>query len=247
MLLMGRHITVLNQREQEDRAGLRLALASAQQNYHLGELQFRRVAATLIEMQRSLYRVFHFGRQLAPAQSLEYERTTRPLARALEDLANHLDPFSSRRRSMPAALRESGMARALGDHRVQFDVVFRGSISALTHELHLVLYRLIADAVHHICDSHRVSSITVMVACRRCYGRTWLSVCIDGNWSDEAAVRLPWTDLLERLEHSSRSSDFAVIEFTARSYGGRARIRTTTSGGRITALLDASGSPSPLA
>lgn len=240
MLLMGRHITVLNQREQQERSDLRTALALAQQNIHQGELQFRRVAYSLWDMQRSLYRVLHFGQQLSPAQSIQYDEVTRPLALKLDGLAQQLHPFLSSQRSLPIALRESAMARALSDHRVNFDTMFHGSVSTLSSDMHLVLYRLIGDAVLHVCDLHPVSDILVRVTCREYRRHRWIGVYINATRTErQLDSNHLWHELMDRLERTSRSRDFAALQLIAQTFGGRARVYTAGEKTRLAILLAA--------
>lgn len=238
MLLMGKHITVLNQREQQEHASVRLALALAQQNFHQGEQQFRRIAYALWDMQRTLYRVLHLGQQLSPAQSVEYDQVTRPLVQRLDGLAKHLHPLPSPQRSLPIALRDSQIARTLEEHHVPFHTLFRGGISSLPSDMHLVLYRLISDGVVHLCDRHPLSEVTVNVCCRQYRGRAWIGIRIDGVRSTyQPEPYKPWHELVARLEQTSRAQGFAAIENTAQTFDGRARVRPIADGTRLTALL----------
>jgi glucose-6-phosphate-specific signal transduction histidine kinase len=238
MLLMGRHVTVLNRQEQQERLAVRSALALAQQNFHYGELQFRRLAYALWDIQRSLYRVLHFGGQLSPAQSLKYDEAARPLVQKLDGLAQQLHPLPTAQRSLPIALRESAMARVLADYHVHFELAYYGGISTLSSRTHLVLYRLISDAIFHICDRHPVSQILVHVGCRKYRDRIWAAVRIEASvLVDQSEPQQSWRNLLDRLKQSSRPADFGALQLTAQTFGGRARLIAEGSKTRLSVLL----------
>ena len=238
MLLMGTHITALNQREQSDRAAMRNALATAQLNYHLGEQQFRRVAQALVDMQRAMFRTLRFGRQLSPAEGLEYDRVTRPIVKRLDVLSRQLDPLPTIERSLPIALRESVVAEVLNQHGVVLTVDFSGGVSTLTFRMQLVLFRLISDAVAHLCERQPLARIAVSVRGRRYKGRTWISLRLDGEHDANRAVSYKsWHELVVQLAQHSRTRELAAIDATARMFEGMARVRAQATRTRLSAVV----------
>ena len=238
MLLMGKHITVLQQKERSERVELSMTLALAQRNFYEGERQLRRAAYVLLDIQRTCYRLLQGGMNLSPVDSVRYERLARPVVHQIGRLTDHLHPLRGSERSLPVAIRDSAMAKVLAEHHVGLHIEFRGGVSELPADLHLALYRLIANAVGYVCLQHPCSDIAIRIVCRGGRHHRWIRLHVEGGrQQDHPPRRPPWSELVSHLERVSRSGDVQAIQDTARTFGGRAHIRVFDRATHVTALL----------
>lgn len=232
MLMLGRPITMLIRREQQERLDVRQTLVLAQRNYHEGERQLRRAAYVLDDMQRTIYRLLQRLMTLSPHEAAAHDSQTRSLTRKVQQLTEYAHPFGIRR-GLPQALQGGSLVQTLADYGVAFEVRYGTQINTLPHALHLVLYRLICDGVTQLCTQRKLDALTVHIRSRIHRGESLVRLAIEGKAHHEGTPPRPWSkrfswdELLSQLRTLSRNGDFKGIVENANTFEGRARQRVT--------------------
>lgn len=242
MLLVGARVEALDRKAERERQEVRTALAIAQRNVHLGEMQLR-MAAQALEQARETVRggfTMMMGRlrHLQPAiDDGGYQRVALAAQDQLFGISENLHPVVWRERGLAAALREGTVARMLDHAGVRYWCEFKGPVSYLSSALHLAIYRMVCEAVAEGCAKRDISDICVRVRCGDVNGRRWVAVSIvcRGN-----LVRLPhvrWDDLLPRLLRTTTGMGTKAIQDRAAAFEGYARARQIPAGRRISWLM----------
>jgi two-component system, NarL family, sensor histidine kinase FusK len=242
MLLLGARIEVLDRRAERERKEVRTALALAQRQVQLGEMQLRSTALALEharETVRSGYAMM-MGR-LRHLQPAVDDRGYQSAALAAQDqllgISESLHPTIYRERGLPAALREGAVARMLDHAGVRYWCELKGPLSRLSSTLHLALYRMVCEAIVLGCSKRDVSDVCVRIRCGEVNARRWVvvSVVFQAN-----SVRLPhvkWDDLTPRLMRTATGGGIKALEDRAAIFEGYARERTLPDGRRIAWLM----------
>lgn len=253
MLLLGDHIGVLHQRSEQERADVRMALALAQRNVHIGEAQLRMTAQALEHLRETVQSGFAMMlgrlRVLQPAvDDTGYRRHANVAQDQLRALADGLYPRAWRERGLPAALGEGGLAWMLEDAGMRYQVDVRGPLSWFSPALHLALYRLIVDAVADACQKRNISDVRVRVRCGERQGRRWALVSLVFRAQVVRATEVRWDELVPRIVRASSGLGWAAIQDRAATFEGTAREYLLTHGRRVSiVLLDPVSSMSRLA
>lgn len=230
MLLVGGRIEALDRRAEKERQEVRAALALAQRNVHLGEMQLRMTAQAL-EQARETVRAGYtmlLGRlrHLQPAiDDGGYQRVALAAQDQLFGISDSLHPVVWRERGLPAALREGVVARMLDRAGVRYWCELQGPLSCLTSTVHLALYRMVCEAVSEGCSHKDVSDVCVRIRSGDRQGCRWVvaSIVFQAN-----ATRLPhvrWEDLLPRLIRTTSGIGLKAIKDRAATFEGYARDR----------------------
>lgn len=242
MLLLGGHIGMLHQRSEQDRADVRMALALAQRNVHIGEAQLRMTAQALDHLRDTVHSGFALmlGRLgvLQPAvDDSGYRRHAKGAQDQLHALADGLYPRVWRERGLPAALGEGGLAKMLGDAGLRYSVDVRGPLSLLSPSLHLALYRLIVDAIAEACQKRNISDVRVRIRCGERHGRRWALVSLSFRAHVVRTSEVRWDELVPRIVRASSGLGWSAIQDRAATFEGTAREHFLTNGRRVSLLL----------
>lgn len=169
LLLLGGRIAVLSEQEARKQQDARMALALAQRNLWLGEMQLRQTSSALEGLRenfRSSYsELLDRVRHTIPApDEREYRLRAAETQQQIYRLADSLYPVLWREGGLAAELRQGTVARALNDAGVRYWCTFRNERGLdLGREAQVVLYRSICDLVVHLCQDHRVSGLSMQV------------------------------------------------------------------------------------
>lgn len=242
MLLVGERIETLDQRAEKERREVRSALALAQRNVHLGEMQLRMTAQALEqarEAARSGYALM-LGRlrHLQPAiDDGGYQQVAQAVQDQLFGISDSLHPAVWRERGLPAALREGAVARMLDHAGIRYWCEFKGPLSCLSTTLHLTLYRMVCEAVAEGCAYRDVSDVCVRIRTRDVDGRRGVAVSIVFR---AVLIRMPhvkWEGLLPRLKRTASGMGVKAIKDRAAAFEGYAREKSTPDGRRISWVM----------
>lgn len=243
MLLMGARIATLNQRADKERSDLRLALALAQRNVHMGEMQLRVTAQVLDQIRETVHSGYAMmmGR-LKTLQPAINDRSYRLQALIAQDqlyrLADSLYPTALREHGLPATLNEGALPRVLNDSGIAYRFDLRGPLSALSPAIHLAVYRITCEAVADACIRRDISEIAVLVRCGRSQGRAWVMIRIDCHTHPQQVEQVRWNELIPKVVLRTTSGlGRQAIEDRAATFEGKARERTLPDGRRISVIL----------
>jgi glucose-6-phosphate-specific signal transduction histidine kinase len=241
MLMLGGRIAVLHEREERERADARLALAVAQRNVYLGEMQLRQTSYVLEQMsgaiQASYTQLLGRLRCLLPAtDERSYCRQAAVTQHQMYRLADSLYPLSWRERGLPAALREGSMPRALDEAGIAYWCEIGGpKLDELSSNVHLALYRLACEAIAFACAKRNVSRIRVRLRGGSFEDRRWALLCVESHVDYERLSRVRWDDLQPSLGASGLG--LGAIKDRAAVFGGKVRVRSMNEGNRVSIML----------
>ncbi|MHA6203421.1 MASE1 domain-containing sensor histidine kinase [Dyella soli] len=242
MLLMGARIGALDDRAQRERTDLRMALALAQRNVHLGEVQMRMTSQALEQVRESVHSVYNMmlGRlkHMAPVfDDRSYRRQALVAQDQLYRLADSLCPVTWRERGLQAVLREGPIARVLEETGVTYWCDITGSVDLLSPMVHLAIYRLICEAIADGCTRRDVSDIRVQIRCGERRGRKWGVVRISLRADSVRLADVRWDELLPRVLRTATGLGWPAIEDRAATFEGKAREHLLSNGRRISVIL----------
>lgn len=242
MLLLGARIGALNHHAEQERMDVRMALALAQRNVHIGEMQLRTTSLALEQIRETVQASFAMMmsrlRHLQPTiEDRSYHRQALVAQDQLFRLADSLYPVSWRERGLPAALREGAIPRALDETGVGYWCDLRGPLSRLSQTLHLAIYRLVVEVVADACAKRNLSEVIVRVRCGEKAGRRWALVSMIFRDQAQAASNVRWDELLPRVMRSTSGMGWSGIRDRAMTFEGDAREHLLANGRRVSLLL----------
>lgn len=243
MLLTGARIRVLDEQAQQERSDTRFALALAQRNVHLGEMQLRSTSQALEQVRETVQSVYNMmlGRlhHMTPViDDRHYRRQALVAQDQLYRLADSLCPVTWRERGLHAVLREGPMARVLDESGVSYWCDLRGPVSTLSPTIHLAIYRVVCEAIADGCTRGDVSDIRVQVRCGgRNSQRKWSVVRINLRSTAEQVANVRWDELLPRVLRTATGLGWPAIEDRAATFEGRAREHLISGGRCISVIL----------
>ncbi|GAB2795301.1 MASE1 domain-containing protein [Dyella kyungheensis] len=242
MLLLGARIGALNHHAEQERMDVRTALALAQRNVHIGEMQLRTTSLALEQIRETVQASFSMMmgrlRHLQPTiEDRSYHRQALVAQDQLFRLADSLYPVSWRERGLPAALREGAIPRALDETGVGYWCDLRGPLSRLSQTLHLAIYRLVVEVVADACAKRNLSEVVVRVRCGEKDGRRWALVSIIFRDKAETSSNVRWDELLPRVMRSASGMGWSGIRDRAMTFEGDAREHPIDHGRRVSLLL----------
>jgi len=194
LLLLGGRIAVLAEREARKQQDARMALALAQRNLWLGEMQLRQTSQALEGLRENfrtnyselLDRVRHV---IPVPDEREYRLRAAEAQQQIYRLADSLHPVLWREGGLAAALRQGTIARVLNDVGVRYWCSFRNEQGLeLGREVQVVLYRSICDLVVHLCQTYQVAGISMQVRVGERDGAGWVFVRIRGARKSKSAL-----------------------------------------------------------
>jgi glucose-6-phosphate-specific signal transduction histidine kinase len=240
MLMLGARIAVLHERERQERTDSRLALAMAQRNVYLGELQLRQTSYALEQMsgaiQASYTQLLGRMRCLMPgADERTYYRQAAVAQHQMYRLADSLYPLSWRDRGLPAALREGSIPRALDEGGIVYWCDIQGDVGQLSGSVHMALYRLASEAIAIVCARRNVSKLRVRLRGGRFGDRRWAVLCVDGEVDYERLARVRWDDILPAL--GGTGMGLGALKDRAGIFEGKVHARARGGGNRISMIL----------
>jgi two-component system, NarL family, sensor histidine kinase FusK len=242
MLLVGGRIEALDLRAERERQEVRTALALAQRNVHLGEMQLRMTALALEQARETVRSGYSMMlgrlRHLQPAiDDGGYQRVALAAQDQLFGISDSLHPAVWRERGLPAALREGAVARMLDRAGVRYWCELQGQLSCLSSTIHLALYRMVCEAVSEGCSHKDVSDVCVRIRSGDVQGRRWVVVSIAFKSNPLRLPHVRWDDLLPRLVRTTSGIGLKAIKDRAATFEGYARERTFSGGRRISWLI----------
>jgi glucose-6-phosphate-specific signal transduction histidine kinase len=242
MLLLGARIGALHQHAEQERMDVRMALALAQRNVHIGEMQLRTTSLALEQIRETVQASFSMMmgrlRHLQPTiEDRSYHRQALVAQDQLFRLADSLYPVSWRERGLPAALREGAIPRALDETGVGYWCDLRGPLSRLSQTLHLAIYRLVVEIVADACAKRNLSEVVVRVRCGEKLGRRWVLISIIFRDTAETSSQVRWDELLPRVMRSTSGMGWAGIRDRAMTFEGDAREHQIANGRRVSLLM----------
>ena len=241
MLLAGARIAVLDRRAQQERADMRNALALAQRNMDLGEIQMKNTALALNQIQECFHSALLMLagrlRHLHPANDDSgYQRQALFAQDQLHRLADGLYPNQIGQRGLPRALREGQFARMLDEAGMVYWCELRGQLSTFPHAIHLAVYRIIGEAVAGACLGKDVSDVHVIIRCGQ-HKRRWVVIRIEASTNPVRLPHIRWDSLLPRLQRFTSGVGHAAIADRAATFEGKVRVRSMAGAQRVSVLL----------
>ncbi len=242
MLLMGARIAVLDRSTKTEHEDLRLALALAQRNVQLGEMQLRMTSQTLEQIGIAVHSVCMTmtNRFRLPQTSIEerdYQHRALNAKDQLFGLADSLYPVAWQEKGLSSALREGQIPRVLDKAGIKYWCDLRNPLSHLSPALHLAIYRLVCDAIAEHCVKRTVNEIGIRLRCGEHQGRRWIVLKLSFRNDPEAIKRVRWDQLLPQVLPAGSGRGFLSIQDRAATFEGKARQRTSPLENRISALL----------
>jgi glucose-6-phosphate-specific signal transduction histidine kinase len=241
MLLLGARIAALYQHEERERIDTRMAIAMAQRNVYLGELQLRQTSYALEQMsgaiQSSYTQLLGRLRCLLPgADERTYYRQAALAQHQMFKLADSLYPLAWRERGLPAALREGSIPRALDEAGIVYWCDIGGTgLGELSASVHITLYRLVSEAIAYACTGRNVSRIRVRLRGGVFNNKRWAAFCVDSDVDYERLSRVRWDELLPALGGSGMG--LGAIKDRAGVFEGKVHVRSLAHGNRLSLML----------
>jgi glucose-6-phosphate-specific signal transduction histidine kinase len=241
MLMLGGRIAILDGREKREKIDARLALAVAQRNVYLGELQLRQTSFALEQLsgavQASYTQLLGRLRCLLPGfDDRSYYRQAAVTQHQMYRLADSLYPLAWAERGLQAALREGSLPRALDEAGIVYWCDIREpGLCELSTSVQMALYRLAVEAVSFACAKRNISHLHVQLRAGAFGGRCWAVLCVESRVEYGQLSRIRWDDLLPALGGSGLG--LGAIKDRTMVFGGKVRVRPTVQGQRISLIL----------
>lgn len=243
MLLMGARIALLDRNRRTEREDLRMALALAQRNVQMGEMQLQMTSQSLEQIGLAVHSVCMTmtNRFRMMPHSASEDRSYQNLAINAKDqlfgLADSLYPAGWKEKGISSALREGQIPRMLDKAGIKYWCDVRYPLDQLSSALHLTLYRMTCDAIAEHCGKRNVSEIGIRLRCGQQSGRRWAVLKLSFGTSAAARKSVRWEQLLPQIMPAGSGRGFHSIEDRAATFEGRARERTLHDKNVISVLL----------
>lgn len=250
MLLMGARIAVLDLSRRSEREDLRMALALAQRNAHMGEMQLRMTSQTLEQIGLAVHSVcMTMTDRFRLPNGVTEDRSYQHIALAAKDqlfgLADSLYPAGWQEKGASSALREGQIPRILDKAGIKYWCDIRCALGQLSSTLHLTIYRMACDAIAEHCAKRNINEIGIKLRCGEHMGRRWVVLRLSFTGNSAARKNVRWDLLLPQILPAGSGRGFHSIEDRAATFEGRARQRTLRDKNVISVfLLDPEGASS---
>jgi len=241
MLMLAARIAALREGEERERADARHALAVAQRNVYLGELQLQQTSRALEQVssavQASYTQLLGRLRCLLPGtDERHYYRQAALTQHRIYRLADSLYPLAWGDRGLSAALREGSIPRALDEAGlVYWCQVREDELRELSVGIQMAVYRLAVEALALACAKQDVSHLHIQLRCGVFAGRRWVVLRMDSRTDYEQLGRVHWDGILPVLGGSGLG--LAAIRDRAMVFGGTVRLRARANGHRLSVIL----------
>ena len=242
MLMMGARIGSLDQHVEQDRIDVRMALALAQRNVYLGEMQLRITSQALEQIREGVQAGFAMMlgrlRHLQPAiDDRGYQRHALVAQEQLHRLADSLYPVALREKGLPSALQEGGLPQMLSEAGLSYSCDLRGPVSKLSNPLRMAIYRVIWEAVADACMKKNVSDVRIQVRVAERQGRIGVLIVARFRAHPAQLAFVEWDELIPRLVRGSSGLGLRAVRDRAAVFEGRTRSRSIATGHQISVLL----------
>lgn len=241
MLMLAARIAALREGEERERADARHALAVAQRNVYLGELQLQQTSHALEQVSSAVQASYTqlLGRLqclLPGTDERNYYRQAAITQHRIYRLADSLYPLTWGERGLPAALREGSIPRALDEAGIVYWCRLREiELRELSTGIHIALYRLTVEALALVCASRDISHVHVQLRSGVFAGRRWVVLRVDSRVDLAQLGRVRWDEIFSVLGGSGLG--LGAIKDRAMVFGGKVRLRTMANGKRLTVML----------
>lgn len=242
MLLLGAHVTALNERAEREHLSQTGAIALAQRNLMANDMRLR-MASLVIDQIRESVQASHHSlisriRLLAPAG---IDRSHQARATIVHDqifrLSDVLHPISLRDRGLPAALRDSAIARTVMEYGADFTADFRGPFSNLTTSFHLAVYRTIVEIIAEACTREPFIDVDIRLRCGTQDSRNWVMVFAIFCTEKDKTVHLQWKELKGRIARDFGAGNWNRVVDRAATFEGRATSHASSGKRRVNVLM----------
>lgn len=242
MLIMGARIGSLDKRAEQEHSDVRMALALAQRNVYLGEMQLRMTSQALEQIKDGVQAGFTMMlgrlRHLQPAvDDRGYQRHALVAQDQLHHLADSLYPLSLRQKGLPAALREGVLSQLLDEGGLRYACDLRGPVSKLSHTLRLTIYRVVWEAIADACMKKNVSDIRIQVRVAERQERMGAVVVIRFRALPAQLAFIDWEALIPRMVRGTSGFGLRAVRDRAAIFEGRTRTKPLSGGHQISILL----------
>jgi two-component system, NarL family, sensor histidine kinase FusK len=242
MLLMGARIATLDRTVSQERTDFRAALALAQRNVYVGEMQLRMTSQALEQIREAVQTGYSVMmgrlRLLQPAiDDRGYQRQAFIAQDHLQRLADSLYPAALRERGLPNALREGAIARVLREAGLSYACELQGGVSRLSHMIRMTVYRIIWEAITDACLKRDVSEVRVRITGRERNGRRGVAITVFFYRSPTLAACVQWDELLPRMIRATSGLGLQAIEDRAAVFEGRVKTRDFHAGHSMNVFL----------
>ena len=244
LLLLGSYITVLHDRERQDRLESRTMLQLAQQELYRGELRMHRASVALEQvgeaMQQTYERLLDRLRHVVtPTEEQFHQRQSQVTRQQVYRLADNLYPRVWEKRGLSAAMCEGAIAQAMQSISIDYECrLMGGDPGQLDPRIQMALYRLSCEVVAYLLAQDAFIRIVLILRSGETHGRRWavLRVKGDRSFNETALLRQQEQELL-RSRLGANGLPLWTIRDQARLYGGDLHLRITPEDFRVTALL----------
>ena len=242
MLMMGARIESFDRRVEQERMDVRMALAMAQRNIYLGEMQLRMTSQALEQVKENVQAGFAMMmgrlRHLQPAiDDRGYQRHALIAQDQLNRLADSLYPVALRESGLPGALREGGMPQMLSEAGLTYACDLRGPVSKLSNTLRTTIYRIIWEAIADACMKKNVSDIRIQIRVIERRQRIAALIVVRFRASVPQLAFIDWNELVPRLIRGSSGLGLRAVRDRAAAFEGRTRSRSMPLGHQVSVLL----------
>ena len=239
MLLAGGRITAMDRQAAKERTDVRMALALAQRNVHLGEMQLRMTSMALEQIRENVQAGFALMlgrlRHLQPAvDDGGYRQRALTTQDQITCLAEGLYPSAWRERGLPGALQEGAVAQALREGGMGFHCDLRGPVGSLPQPLRVAIFRSVNEAIGDVCAKRNTSDVLVQVRCGKHHQRLWAVASVSFRAQPVRVKHVDWSHVLPKVIRTTSGLGWSAIQDRAETFEGSARERLTRHGRRIT-------------
>jgi glucose-6-phosphate-specific signal transduction histidine kinase len=242
MLIMGARIGSLDKYVEQERVDVRMALALAQRNVYLGEMQLRMTSQALEQIREGVQAGFTMMlgrlRHLQPAiDDRGYQRHALVAQDQLHRLADSLYPAALREKGLPSALREGALPQMLDEAGLTYSCDLRGPVSKLSNTLRMTIYRVIWESVADVCMKKNVSDIRISLRAAERNERIGVLIVARFRVSHVQLAFVGWEELMPRIVRGTSGLGLRAVRDRAAIFEGCARTKPITSGHQISILL----------
>lgn len=240
MLLLGHRIASLSRPRSMGHGDARFALALAQRNMLLGEMQLQHASHALESIREGVQvtcgELLDGLQHLLPASAeREFRLWAAGAQQQLFCLADSLHPVVLREHGLAAALRQGAIARALDESGIGYWCEAGDyGVNDLDHGLQIALYRSVCECVAYLGVVPGIGRVHIRLRVGQWRSHKWVYVRIDGIRGGSAMRRDLPGDLSLRLAVSGAGLE--ATKDRVGLYGGLLRMRSSESEHRINIL-----------
>lgn len=242
MLLMGARIAVLDGRAVQERINMSTALALAQRNIYVGEMQLRMTSQALEQLREVVQSGYSMMmgrlRHLQPAvDDRGYRRYALTADAQIQRLADNLYPISLREKGLPSALRAGSLAQILEEAGLPYSCDLQGALSRLSLTLRMTIYRIVMEAVADACLKKNISAVEVRIRSGEARGRLGVMVSVRFRVNAIDIEHIHWEELIPEIVRATSGLGLRSVKDRAAIFEGRMNTRGLHDGWRVSVIL----------